>query len=289
MGLSEFTFRLILIFIPGIISFIIIDNLTTHRQTKIHHWAIYSLLLGMLSYMPWYVLINIVKSVYNVDMPIQFITSIVDSKAGVNFNEIIIASVCALFLGFFLTKVINSGCIFTFAQNLGVSNKFGELDAWDRFIKKFSPEWIRIRDLERNLVFQGVLQDTSDANDRDGIILTDVSVFSDDVGKFLYSTAAIYIPQKMESLLIELPIKSDMEPDTKKLFNVSDIIKIHDMEHKIIILGKIEEISIDNGCVLTDVRFYDESNINFYTAAKFYIPQKLNTLYVERIEGRDNK
>lgn len=289
MGLSEFTFRLILIFIPGIISFIIIDNLTTHRPTKLHHWVIYSLLLGILSYMPLYIIFSVVGAVLDVNMPVQFITSIIDTKAGINFSEIIFASIYAIFFGFTFTKIINDGSAFYYAQRLGLSDKFAELDAWDRFIKKFKPEWIRIRDIERNLLFQGVLQDTSDANDRDGIILTDVSVFSDDVGKFLYSTAAIYLPQKMESLLIELPTKSNRELDTKTLFSVSDIIKIHDMEHKIIILGKIEEISIDSGCVLTNVSFYDESNKNIYNAAKFYIPQKLNTLYVEKIERGENK
>lgn len=36
MELSEFTFRIILIFVPGLISFLIIDKLTIHKEFKVH-------------------------------------------------------------------------------------------------------------------------------------------------------------------------------------------------------------------------------------------------------------
>jgi len=45
MELSEFTFKIILIFVPGLISFLIIDKLTIHKEFKVHQIIINSLIL----------------------------------------------------------------------------------------------------------------------------------------------------------------------------------------------------------------------------------------------------
>lgn len=204
MQLSDFTFRLILVFLPGIIAFIIIDNLTIHKETKIHHWFVYPLLLGFLSYLPWYIIVKGVQLTYGVNLPFQFIASITDTKAQVNFSEVIIASLMAVIWGFLITKAITERYLFRFASKFNISKKFPEIDAWDNFNNIFDPEWITVRDLEKGLSFQGRLISSSDATDRDGIVLTDVKVH-DAYGDFLYYVPVIYIPRKMDNLLVEIP------------------------------------------------------------------------------------
>jgi len=204
MQLSEFTFRLILLFLPGIIAFIIVDNLTIHRETKIHHWFFYSLILGFISYAPWFLLINAVQSVYGVALPFQFVSSIINPGVSINFAEILIASMTAVILGFFITWAITKRFLFRFASFFKITNKFPEIDAWDNLINTFDPEWITVRDFENQLSFQGKLVSTSDQNDRDGIVLKDVQVFNKKA-EFQYRVPLIYIPKKMDSLLIEVP------------------------------------------------------------------------------------
>ncbi|SEJ89836.1 hypothetical protein SAMN05660742_12272 [Propionispira arboris] len=204
MGLTDFTFRLILVFIPGIIAFVIIDNLTSHRSTQIHHWLIYSLLLGFLSYLPWGILTDITRIVYQTDIPMQFIVNLIDPKTTINFYEIIIASFIAVLWGMLLSKAINSRWLFNLCNWMGISDKFPELDAWANCIAVFKPNWIRVRDLENDLSIQGKLVSVSDANDRDGIVLENVKVYKNSTSELLYSVRVLYIPKKMDTLLIEL-------------------------------------------------------------------------------------
>ena len=197
-------FRLILIFLPGIIAFIIIDNLTVHRETKTHHWFFYPLLLGFISYAPWYLLVSSVQSVYGVNLPFQFVASITDMKAHINFSEIVIASFMAIVLGFLITWAMTKRFLFRLANFFKITDKFPEIDAWDNFVSLYRPEWLTVRDLEKDLVYQGKFVSTSDATDRDGIVLQDVRVY--DVGcEFKYWVPAVFIPRKMDSLLIEIP------------------------------------------------------------------------------------
>lgn len=205
MGITDFTFRLILLFIPGIISFIIIDNLTIHKETKIHHWLIYSLLLGFLSYMPWTVLIDIIQSIYDVNLPFQFVTNLINTNTTINFYEITIASITAIMWGLLFAKAINGSWLFRITTKFGISRKFTEIDAWANFLALYNPDFVRVRDLAQGYTYQGILVSSSDANDRDGIVLQDVSVYdSDNPENPLYHVEVIYIPQKMEELLVEL-------------------------------------------------------------------------------------
>ena len=200
----SFVFRLILIFLPGIVAFIIIDNLTIHRETKTHHWFFYPLLLGFICYAPWYLLVSSVQSVYGVNLPFQFVTSITDMKAHINFSEIIIASFTAIILGFLITWAMTNRFLFRLANFLNISDKFPEIDAWDNFVALYNPDWLTVRDLDNGLVYQGAFVSASDANDRDGIVLQDVRVYNEEC-EFQYWAPAIYISRKMDRLLIEMP------------------------------------------------------------------------------------
>lgn len=201
---SEFTWRLILVFLPGIIAFIIIDNLTVHRETKVHHWFFYPLILGFLSYAPWYLLVSIVQTVYRANVPFQFIESITDIHAKVNFGEILVASGTAIILGFFITWAITKRFLFTISKYFHITDKFPEIDAWENFITNFKPQWLTVRDLDNDAIYQGKLFSASDANDRDGIVLQDVIV-QNAKGEPQYWVPTMFIPRKMDRLLIEVP------------------------------------------------------------------------------------
>lgn len=203
MQISEFTFRLILIFIPGIVSFIIIDNLTVHKKTEIHHWLIYSLLLGFMSYIPWAFLLGFINFMYKVEVPIYFLTCLTDITTPISLIEILIATFVAIVLGIIITKMIETRLLFSIASQLGVSKKFPEIDAWDNFVKVYHPKYITVRNLKEKIIYQGILVSSSDANDRDGIVLEDVTVYDED-GDELYRMKVIYIPQKMENLVVEI-------------------------------------------------------------------------------------
>lgn len=208
---SEFTWRLILVFLPGIIAFIIIDNLTVHRETKVHHWFFYPLILGFISYTPWYIIVTAVQAVYATSLPFKFFENITDIHSKVNFGEILIASSVAILLGFLITWAITHRLLFRISSFFHITDKFPEIDAWDNFISNFRPEWLIVRDLEKELIYHGKFFSASDANDRDGIVLEDVRVFNSKC-ELQYWAPAVFIPRRMDCLLIEIPEPNPSAP-----------------------------------------------------------------------------
>jgi len=202
MSITDYTFRLLLLFLPGIVSFIIIDNLTTHKSTKPIHWLLYSMLLGFLSYLPWMILAELFKATYSVPIPTQFISSLNNSKIPVNFYEILIATFFSIIWGLFIAKALNNGWFYSIASWLGVSNKFPEIDSWSHCLAKYTPTYIVVMDKETHTSYEGILDSTSDANDRDGLVLLNVTVYPQGVEPF--HSEVVYLPTKMENLVIHM-------------------------------------------------------------------------------------
>lgn len=205
MGLTEFTFKLLLIFLPGIITFIIVDNLTVHKETKIHHWIFYSLLFGFISYLPWYFIISLVKTSYSIDLPFYFLNNLLDSKASINIGEIVIASLVSIFNGYLFAFLFNKKIPFRIASFFNVSDKFPEVDAWDLVASKKLPCWVTIRDFKNSIVYLGYLQVTSDCTQRDGLYMEQVKVYESKGGTItqIYTVKSMFLPRKMEDIVIE--------------------------------------------------------------------------------------
>lgn len=56
MTVSDFSLKLLLLFLPGLVSFILINELSIHKETKNIHWFVYSILLGLFSYVILYII-----------------------------------------------------------------------------------------------------------------------------------------------------------------------------------------------------------------------------------------
>ena len=203
MSLTEYSFRLLLLFLPGIIAFIIIDNLTIHQETKTQHRIIYSLLLGFLSYLLLMIFSKPIQLLFTTLPPMQFIVSLTNKDTQINFTEIFTASIIGVCLGCTLCKAINDRCLFKLAQKLRISNKFQETDAWANCIATYHPVWVIIRDREQKIIYQGQLVISSDSSERDGLVLENATVYTEN-SEFIYEAQVIYIPTKMENLIIEL-------------------------------------------------------------------------------------
>ena len=59
-----------------------------------------------------------------------------------------------------------------------------------------------MRDIEHNRIYQGRLASTSDPTERDGIVLEETVIYNEQ-GIELYQVPVVYIPKKMEDVIIE--------------------------------------------------------------------------------------
>lgn len=206
MGITEFTFKIILIFIPGLISFIIVDNLTTHRETKTHHWLIYSFLLGFIAYLCWFICIKVIQYFFGSEIPFDFLDNLTNQHVKPNMGQIAAVTLISVPLGFFVSRMINRKWVYNLAKRFGASDKFGDLDVFEFILNSDDvPKWVIIRDKDADRAYEGFITAWSDATERDGIFLRDVKVYQNSNGDWLYDTPALYLPRKMETLRFEFP------------------------------------------------------------------------------------
>lgn len=207
MEFSDFAFRIILLFIPGIISLLIIEKLTNHKEFKIHQILIYSLLLGFISYVFYYLILIIIKACSSFDFKFLFFNSLTNKSSSIDFSEIAYATGISIIIGFISSFLINHKVLYWIAHKTKISNKFGDIDVWS-YIMNYSkvPEWVVVRDIENDLVYEGWIQAFSDSTGIDEIFLRDVKVFRNSTAKELYEIPGLYLPRKRENLVIEFPL-----------------------------------------------------------------------------------
>ena len=208
MEFSALTFRLLLLFLPGLVGFyLIIDKLTVHRRFKLHAILLYSLLHGFAS--NWaYGLIVRGLSVTRVTGAgdVLFFRAILDPAVMINLREVAVVTGIAILLGFIVAACISHKLLHRFARSVRITRKFGDLDVWTFLMT--SPDvspWVVVRDLEHDLMFTGYVQLFSESGERDELFLVDVTVYKNSTVEEWHQTPGLYLARARRHLLIEFP------------------------------------------------------------------------------------
>jgi len=205
MDISEFGFRLLLLFLPGILCAYIVDSLTVHSPRQPFCFLLRSFVLGAFSYLIYWAVITLGVAIVPQIFPagIIFDKALTDPKVQVSFKEIIYACGSAVFLGGFLTLASRHKWGNRLARWIGLTKKFGELDVWGYMLNSADVEWVTVRDHANDLVFDGWVQAFSD-NSRDAeLLLRDVSVYRNSTGERLYQLGLLYVSRERETISIE--------------------------------------------------------------------------------------
>ena len=205
MPISDLTVRIILLFLPGIISKLILEQLTVYKDHRFSYFVVYSLLLGFLSYFSYMIFLSLVGLFAEVDRTVIFFGALTDEEAKVDFSEIFYVCIVSIILGFMLSYMINRNFLHRFATFIRLTNKFGDIDVWGHlFNSQDDTQWAVIRDLQYDLTFEGWIDAFSDTHEQNELLLRDVIVFSSD-GDELYRTPALYLHREAADITIEFP------------------------------------------------------------------------------------
>lgn len=211
MEFSEFTFRLLLLFLPGVISFLIIKYLATYKEIKPFYFIINSFVLGFISYLFYGILlffINLFPCI-SFNSEVRFFNTLINSNTNINsiidYHEIIIVSIVSIFLGFMISKFINDRYLYRFAKWIHFTNKFPEIDVWHHiFNSEGDVNWVIVRDLKFDLIYEGWISKYSDIPGENELFIRDVIVFDAD-GVKLYETPGLYIARNRHDIIIDFP------------------------------------------------------------------------------------
>lgn len=221
MGLTEFTLRLLLLFFPGIVCFLIVDALTVHRERKTHEVIFFTLLFGLISYFVHAVVLEVVGIrfyrvegfpglwIMSVSTGPAFFGSLTDAKVEIDFWEIFWVAIWAVLLAFLIAFCHNRYYLHKFAKRWGITEKFGDPNVWSYAFNAKNADWCVVRDIPNKLMFQGRIEAFSDVEEHAELILEDVIVYNEATSEECYRAQRIYLARKREDITVEFQNPGD--------------------------------------------------------------------------------
>ena len=207
MGITEFTFNLLLIFFPGIICAYLVDLFTQHPQRTQFQFLINSFLLGISSYLVYAAVVAFFSE--TTTLAESNLIKVISGSKGDTISVAETIKVCVAAFGLAIVLIIFSTykLHFKLFQILRITTKFGEPDVWAYFMNSKSNPWATVRDLENGLVYDGWIEAFSDTSKDAELLMRDVDVYDNDSDGYLYHVDAQYL--SMDQSMISIEVRSD--------------------------------------------------------------------------------
>lgn len=212
MAITELAIKIFLVFIPGIVSYLIIRELRALREHRIYEGVLYSFLLGVFNYTIYYFILGVYK-LYNPKSVFHFerlINKGVEVK--ISFLEITLVIFIGVLTSFLYVFARNNYWLYRVTQYFCIQDDYGRLSVWERLMDAQSDEekdWFVISDDKRNLQFEGWIRREWSTPERLELHLKDVKAYNKR-GKLIDEHPnEVFISKKWEDALIQIHDEND--------------------------------------------------------------------------------
>jgi hypothetical protein len=225
LELTQFTIRILLLFLPGVICSFVVDGLTVHKPREVVFFIFRSFVFGFASYVLYWVLLHLGHFVWRnlaYDFPtlfrapgdaqVQFFNALVDEKSPISLPEIFVVCEVAVLLGIAITVESTYKLGNRMFRRLGVTKRFGELDVWGFAFNLPDNQWVTIRDLKFDLVYDGFIYSFSDDGVDAELLLLSVQVYRNSTGQLLYEVPQLYVSRDRRDITLEFRANFDDNP-----------------------------------------------------------------------------
>lgn len=218
--MTEFTVNILIIGIPGIIAFFLSQKLYGKRERGNIEVILLIFLYSILSYAS----VGTIEAFIAFRQDLGFVSDtfniILGKNQGVTLGLLLKGVLAGIAIAYIASYIITYNIINRVGQHITATKRYGDEDVWHYFHN--SPDsqknhgWVFVRDLKEQLTYYCYISTWSDSNEERELILSDVSVFSNITGDYLYSANHIYLGRKKDNLMIEVPIiKNEKEKGLK--------------------------------------------------------------------------
>jgi hypothetical protein len=208
MELTEFTIRLVILLLPGILGTLIIDRLVIHKPWKEFIFLVNVIVVSIFSYLTLQLVNNFICFITcKKSELLNFWIYIEKSNiTAIPYTEIIYASFISVFIAFISSANSKNGWINKIAQYLKITNKYGNESVYYRILNAKDVDWIYLRSPDTNLTYRGQVAKYSEDDKTREIVLYNVTVYRYSNSNELYFTAKVYLCFPIENkLIIEIP------------------------------------------------------------------------------------
>lgn len=218
MEISSLLIRIIFLSLPGIATSIIYHKLIRRRSRR--DWEdIFKIgLFSLINYCTLYIIIFLIN-LSGSNFGFHTYDAIFDETITLPGNEIVIATLLAIPIGFVLSFFSKKRLVNRIGQKLKATTLISDNDVWEDFLDLWSGKWVFVRDKIRNLTYYGYIDLYSESNKTREVVIRDVKVYTDLVEKIgektkhLYNLDAIYISRTNDYLTIEVPKEKEVEDE----------------------------------------------------------------------------
>lgn len=215
MALSEFTFRLLLLFTPGIVCGVLVEALAMDKRWSPFRLVLYSFVLGVLCYVGYATLLHMVRAsterwapghLANLPPRSTILHQLMSGETRVGSGviaEILIALALAFPIALGVSAALNHKWLHRGAQRLGVTKRFGDGDVWAFVFNSDISPWVLVRDLEHDLVYDGYVSAFSDTVSTNELLLKEVRVLRNSTWQELYTVGALYLTREHTQITLE--------------------------------------------------------------------------------------
>lgn len=208
MKLTDFTFQLMIVGVPGIIAYFLLGRLVGRRRDHEKTLVILQiLLLSLISYIA-YATFDATRSYFtecsfNSDVLDRTLRDVTKSE----FGDVFGATIAAVLLSFAWSYVSRYDLLNRFASRIKASERFGYEDVWDylnhRHLRTQGNLWVYVRDHKVDQIYYGYISHFSEHGEDRELLIREVDVYKGVDGSHLYTTNSLYISRNRDDISIE--------------------------------------------------------------------------------------
>jgi hypothetical protein len=221
MQIDAFIFKLLLLSIPGFISYVVYRKTAVYRRASKNQFGFAEVFIVVICslaicfiYDLFTLIISCIRNSNHENIINKLINAGKDNIEIYNALEMGLLCVIAVVLGFILSLFENKRIINKMALKAKITQYTGDLDVWTAFCANENTKWIYVRDHKLNLIYFGYLEQYSDPGEERELLLKDVSVFSDD-SVHCYDCPVLYICRRTDDITLELFLDGEGEKNAE--------------------------------------------------------------------------
>lgn len=212
MMLTQFTVRLIVLLIPGLVGTVFFQLFSTKGEIDNRSFATKIILISFISYAIVYVL-----SYYSpITIECTFFDALLDEKVPVNYSELLLPVILSLVITLIYLYISNYRVMYKLGEKCKLTTKTGENDVWGELFNNSNKGLnghVYITFVDRKIVYGGFVEYYSMNNEFRELVLQNVKVYKNNKKyKFLYDVDRIYLQlKKNENIIIEIKDKENKD------------------------------------------------------------------------------
>ena len=224
MQITELVWKLFLLFLPGVVSTLMLNQITGNKKMSPFNFFIYAALLGITSFIIMELsvsLINVLETIFSKEIDIQWGLNLTiwdnlfENERSFNKLEIFLSYLLSVPLGLFYGFIVSKKLFNKLFQRLKFTHRYGDDDVWSFFLNSPDTQWVLVRDKNTNLTYFGSVRAYSDTTVSREILLNDVTVFTSDLWEYLYCSESVYLELENNNFTIEIPKIENNENNEK--------------------------------------------------------------------------